>query len=211
MLQKQSRVGLFLSFPWCDIVFTSGLAQDCGNSSVLSMESPQSCTKPLIWGADHKAWCYRMLANQFQLDMLPGRHYWGYYPSTPSCVLQYLQLIWRSSPVDEIYGCPIFKWEVIWIWILHLVPDHLLYGFLLFRKKKMPLSISHHVWMYITAPTVTWDMNLKALMNDMCPLKLPQPSQPLTDIFKGKQVVWTRSIASSNPWKFSSWSSRRNL
>ena len=35
-------------FMWYSQQYTDGLALDCGNSSALAMELPQSCTKPLI-------------------------------------------------------------------------------------------------------------------------------------------------------------------
>ena len=38
-----------------------GLVQDCGNSSALAVELPQSCTKPLIWGWTFCQWFINLL------------------------------------------------------------------------------------------------------------------------------------------------------
>ena len=37
----------------CNIIYTDSLAQDCGNSSALATELPQSCAEPSKW---HTAW-----------------------------------------------------------------------------------------------------------------------------------------------------------
>ena len=61
--------------------------------------------------------------NYFRENMgsHPGGHYWDYHPGALSLSQVTATHLEDRAPVDEIYGCPIFKW-VAETWLHHQVP-----------------------------------------------------------------------------------------